>query len=106
MSVNVSAPAYPAGESSHLVPPVTCFSLVAAADPGVLPRVIQVFAKRGLVPCQVFATIAGPDGCDLHVDLQVAGLDGLQRHTIAASLRQIVSVDTVLTALRTRARSA
>lgn len=83
---------------------VACFSVVAAADPGVLPQVIGVFAKRGLVPCQCYATIAGADGADLHVDLQIADLERRTRDCIAETLRQIVAVETVLTSDRQMAR--
>ena len=53
-------------------PLVSCFSLVASADPGVFARVINVFAKRGLIPDQVYSTRVGPRGEDLHINLQVA----------------------------------
>ena len=31
-------------------PCVFCFSVVASAEPGALPRVLEFFAKRNLVP--------------------------------------------------------
>ncbi len=75
---------------------LTCFSVVASADPGVMPRVIQVFAKRGLVPHRWFSTIALA-GESLHMDLHVADLDAQVRDSLARALRQIVAVETVLT---------
>ena len=33
-------------DAIHLV----CFSVQARAEPGVMPRVLELFAKRGLVP--------------------------------------------------------
>jgi acetolactate synthase small subunit len=76
---------------------VSCFSLVAAADPGVLARVINVFAKRGLIPSQVYSTLVGLQSEDLHIDLQVRGIDAHLREAIAERLRQIVCVQIVLT---------
>ena len=37
--------------------PTACFSVVARAEPGVLPRVIELFAKRGLVPTRCHARV-------------------------------------------------
>lgn len=79
------------------LPSVACFSVVAAADPGVMPRILQVFAKRGLVPSRLYTTLAGPRSEDLHLDLQVADLDASLTAIIAETLRQVVSVETVLT---------
>ena len=35
-----------------------CFAVHAAADPSVMPRVLGVFAKRGLIPSQWHSVIA------------------------------------------------
>lgn len=86
--------------------PVSCFSVVAKAEPGVMPRVIQVFAKRGLVPTQWYSIIVGTVRQDLHIDMQVADLDPRLREVIAETLRQLVSVETVLTSEKSRALSA
>ena len=83
-----------------------CFSVVASADPGVMPRVLQVFAKRGLVPTQWYSTICGPRGCDLHIDVQVAGMTACLQDQIAETLREMVSVGTVLTSEKRHALTA
>jgi acetolactate synthase small subunit len=87
-------------------PAVSCFSLVAAADPGVLARVINVFAKRGLIPSQVYSTLVGPRSEDLHIDLQVCAIDAQLREVIAERLRQTVCVQIVLTSEKRRVQSA
>lgn len=90
---------------SHSLP-VSCFSVVAKADPGIMPRVIQVFAKRGLVPSQWYSIIHGSVKQDLHIDVQVPGLDPQLRELIAETLRQTINVETVLTSEKNRALSA
>ena len=98
--MSVFATASPPSTPSSAAPAaasVSCFSVVADADPGVLQRLLQVFAKRGLVPSRLYGTLVGPRGEDLHIDLQVRGLDAPLRPVIAETLRQVVSVQAVLT---------
>ncbi|HUJ97443.1 MAG TPA: hypothetical protein VLV85_04305 [Stellaceae bacterium] len=73
--------------------PTACFSVQAAADPGVMPRVVELFAKRGLVPSSWISRVSGSE---LTIDLQLAGLDAETAHYVARCLRQIVAVDVVL----------
>lgn len=49
-----------------------CYSVATDVDPGVLPRVLGQLAKIGVVPSRVHVTTAEDE---LHVDLQVSGLD-------------------------------
>ncbi len=80
------------------VPGIFCFSIHAQADPGVMPRVLQLFAKRNLVPVRWHSDVLGHRGRDLAIDVQVAGVDTKLGHYIARCLRQIPGVATVLTA--------
>jgi len=75
-----------------------CFAVRAAADPGSLPRILELFAKRGLVPSSVQARLIGDDEPALSVDLQITGLDPALVEVLAESLRQIWVVERVLTA--------
>ena len=75
---------------------LACFSVAADADPGILSRVLEPVAKRGLVVDRVNAVRdAGPDPI-LLIDMQVAGLDPQGREIVAAVLNQIVGVRRVL----------
>jgi hypothetical protein len=77
---------------------VTCFSIRAAAEPGIMPRVMEVFAKRSLVPQRWYADrLGGPDGDELSIDLQVADLSAETCSFLARCLRQIWGVEAVLT---------
>jgi len=78
-------------------PRVSCFAVQAEADPGVLPRVLELFAKRGLVPDRWVAQREGRHGAELAVDIQVAGFDQQQTDYVARCLRQIPFVKAVLT---------
>jgi hypothetical protein len=81
-----------------------CFTLKAVADPGVMPRVLELFAKRGLIPSRWHSMVVGPD--ELHVDLQMAGLEPATGDLVAAAMRQIVGVDYVLTSLKATAEAS
>lgn len=76
--------------------PTACFSLVADPEPGVMPRVLELFAKRGLVPSVWHSRIA-PTG-ELTVDIQVEGMDGGTARYVAECMRAVWGVATVLTA--------
>ena len=82
--------------------PTACFHLLASVEPGVLPRVLQLFAKRGLVPSRWHSSIAGPRHDELHIDLEVEALADDLAERIAASMRQITQVSLVLTSQKQR----
>ena len=85
--------AAPEAETASLTV-LTCYSLLARAEPGVLPRVLELFAKRGLVPHQWHSAVAGPA---LTIDVQMPDLDRDAADYIGRCMRQIVGVETVLT---------
>ena len=79
-----------------------CFSIQAAAEPGVMPRVLELFAKRNLVPERWVSGVHGPAGRaerepELMIDLQVAGLSRQDQDYLARCLAQITDVRSVLT---------
>src|SRR5216117_2943447 len=92
-SVPLAAAACADGEAYPLT---VSFSLQARAEPGIMPRVIELFAKRGLVPQKWHSTAAGSA---LTIDVQIGGLGRDLGDYIARSMRQIVGVESVLTSL-------
>ena len=74
-----------------------CFFICARAEPGVMPRVLELFAKRGLVPSRWNSATGGSDGYELTVDIQMREMDTALVDYLTACLRQIVGVETVLT---------
>lgn len=80
------------GEASAVT---VSFSVQARAEPGVMPRVVELFAKRGLVPQKWHSTASD---AALTIDVQMGGLDRDLADYIARCMRQIAGVETVLTA--------
>ncbi len=78
-------------------PAVSCYCVEGEADPGLLPRVLELFAKRGLVPERFFAQPSRHGSAGLMIDLQVRGFSAAERELVASCLRQIPLVWTVLT---------
>ena len=78
---------------------VHCFSVLAAAEPGAMPRVLEYFAKRGLVPSRWVSYVTEPQGqtAELSIDIQIAGLEEQVAERIAVSLRGLHDVRLVLT---------
>jgi acetolactate synthase small subunit len=86
--------------ADNYLPATACFSVHARAEPGVMPRVLELFAKRGLVPSVWQSSTSGDDQARLTIDIQMQGLGRETIDYIAACLRQIVFVEVVLTAQR------
>ena len=101
LSTAPQAPALAARPSPTLptphLPRVACFAVQAEADPGLLSRVLGLFAKRGLVPDRWVAQREGRNGDELSIDLQVSGFTPELTDYVARCLRQIPQVRTVLT---------
>jgi len=72
------------------------FSLQASAEPGVMPRVLELFAKRGLVPDRWHSIVARHD-MTLSIDIEIGGLERETVAYVANCLRQIAGVELVLT---------
>ena len=96
MSAPESLPRHASGRNPV---PTFCLTVRTVADPGSLPRLIEVFAKRGMVPSKLFCVATGAD--ELTVDLQVTGLDDELGAVIANQLRSQVGIETVLTSVKT-----
>jgi len=64
-----------------------CFE--ADAEPGVLPRALELIAKRGLVPARVFAQA---DADLLSVEIEVEGLEAEVAEHVGRCLGQLVGV--------------
>ena len=76
-----------------------CFSIQAEADPGVMLRVLELFAKRGLVPSHWHGDLEDEESLvpGLTMELQVAGLTRQQIGHVTECLREMVSIKSVLT---------
>ena len=70
------------------------FSIRALAEPGVMPRVLELFAKRGLVPQRWNSAVSE---AGLGIDVHMAGLDRDVADYISRCMRQIHGVETVFT---------
>jgi len=62
-----------------------------------MPRVLELFAKRGLVPDRWHSFVERP-GMTLSIDIEIGGLEGETVAYVANCLRQIAGVELVLTA--------
>jgi len=74
-----------------------CFSVHARAEPGIMPRVLELFAKRGLVPSSWHSTTSGVCDGELTIDIQMRGMPEDLADFIAARLCQMADIESVLT---------
>ena len=61
---------------------VQCIAVVVRPDPGALPRVIEPFAKLGLVPLSVTSRLFA-EAEKLAIDIQIAGMTRQQGQRVA-----------------------
>ena len=76
-------------------PETWCFAVQAEASPGLMLRVLELFAKRNSVPGRWHSDLTA-DLTELSMDIQVAQIDGELAAYLASCMRQFVGVTTVL----------
>ena len=79
------------------------FTLQAEAAPGMLPRLLQPFSKRDLVPDHVRSRRAGEV---LLVELGMDAMPAHELHLVEGNLSQVIGVRRLETMQRARLRSA
>ena len=79
------------------------FTVEAFAEPGLLPRLLQPFAKRDLTPDHMMAR---REGEMLLVELGMEAMPAEMVHLVAGNLGQVIGVTRVTEALRRAASSA
>ena len=68
------------------------FMLDADCSPGLLPRLLQPFAKRDLVPDRMWSHRAGET---MHIEIAMEAMPGDAVHLVEGNLRQVVGVRSV-----------
>ena len=69
------------------------FLLDAECSPGLLPRVLQPFAKRDLIPDRMWSHRSGDT---VHIEIAVEAMPDEEIHLVEGNLRQIVGVRQVI----------
>jgi acetolactate synthase regulatory subunit len=104
LSATAAEPTSSDFRSNSLPRDVHCFAVAADPSPGLLPRVLELIAKRGLVPLRVHAALEGtPRQANaevLTIDVQVAGLDADTAAHVSRCLTQLVGVFDVTSSAR------
>jgi len=82
----------------HNQPETFVFAVYAEAEPDVMPRVLEEFAKRSLVPERWYSTVIDGFGRELQIDVRVSGLEPVAADHLGHCLRRLVHVREVVTA--------
>lgn len=72
------------------------FFVTADAEPGLVPRLVEPFAKLGLTPARVHVSSEDGAGEEISADLRVCNVAPLTAHLIDKALRRVVGVRTVI----------
>ncbi len=78
------------------------FTVHAAADPQVLPRVLELFALRNVVPRRVMGRTVGRSADTFRIDVETDALTAGDADHIAERLRTLVPVEAVRARRRAR----
>jgi len=78
------------------------FLLDADSCPGLLPRLLQPFARRGLTPDRMWSHRANDT---MHVEIALDAMPAEEVHLVEGNLRQVVGVRRVLQARPERIRA-
>ena len=73
------------------------FAVYAAPEPCVMPRVLEQFAKRDLVPTRWHSAVVDGPRAELQIDVQVDDLEPETGLYIARCLAALVNVNDVVT---------
>ncbi len=79
---------------------------MARAAPGVMPRVMDILSRKGLMPRRWHSTVYGRHDDELHIDIEVDWQPPDVAAVIAARIRQVLDVELVLMADKVAAMSA
>jgi hypothetical protein len=79
-----------------------CYSIQALPEVGIIARLLEVCAKRGLLPARLHSDFA-PETGEITIDMQLAGVDAAYGEQMARSMREVVGVREVLTAVKSAA---
>ena len=71
-----------------------------AAPPDVMPRVLEVFAQRNLVPTRWHSAASDAGNHGLQIDIRMAGMEPALGDYLARRLRRLINVDYVLTSVK------
>lgn len=82
---------------------VDCFSVLAAAEPAALSRVLDVFTLFGVVPQRCHVCRLDTDQEQLVIDLQAAGLPAGRAEQIVRRLDRVLAVTHVMHSERVHA---
>jgi hypothetical protein len=75
---------------------VDCFSVLSAADPSALLRILEAVSLLGVLPSRCHSAPLETDPNQLVVDFQIAGLPLERAQLLAKRLERVITVTQVL----------
>jgi hypothetical protein len=92
---SVAPQAEPPAPLSAGFPALARFFVQARPEPGVMPRLLELFAKRGLVPRRWHSTLGAEEAAMLTIEIEAAGLASDTVAYVADCMRGIAGVERV-----------
>jgi hypothetical protein len=96
MTLVTSPQTNPSRPSTTRGAPVYCYSVTGIADPGLMPRIMELWAKRGLMPERWHGGRTGLGEREMYIDIETSELDQERAQQVAESMRCVFGVSQVL----------
>lgn len=93
---------HPHTQSEEQANAVHCFSVRAIADPGMMPRLMELWAKRGLVPDRWHGVREETSRTYVDIDIESGDVDRACATQMATAMRGIFGVAHVLVSEKRR----
>ena len=94
---------HPHNKSQEQTNAFHCFSVRAVADSGMMPRLMELWAKRGLMPDRWHGVREETSGTYVDIDIESGDVDQALAAQMAAAMREIFGVAQVLLSEKRRA---
>ena len=96
MTLEIAPHTDPFKPSLTRVTPVYCYSVTGVADPGLMPRIMELWAKRGLIPKRWHGGRMGQGAREMYIDIETPELDAVAARRVAESMRCVFGMSQVL----------
>lgn len=96
MTLEIAPHTDPSKPSLTRLAPVNCYSVTGVAGSGLMPLIMELWAKPGLIPERWHGGRMGQGAREMYIDIETSELDAAGARHVAESMRCVFGVTQVL----------